>query len=51
MEKKAYKTPCIKVRKMSAQVMLITSGGENNLRMFSTDDIQDANVAHEVIQW
>ena len=51
MEKKAYKTPYIKVRQIACTHMLCGSGGENNLRMFSTEKIQDANVEDEVSQW
>ena len=51
MEKKAYKTPCMKVRRIACTHMLCGSGGENNLRMFSTEDIQDAKVEDEVSQW
>ena len=49
--KKIYKTPTIKVRHVACTHMLCGSGGENNLRMFSTKDIQDANVEDEVSQW
>ena len=51
MEKKTYKTPCMKVRRIACTHMLCISGEENNLKMFSTEDIQDANVENEISQW
>ena len=51
MEKKTYKTPCMKVRRIACTHMLCISGEENQLRMFSTETVEEANVENEVSQW
>lgn len=51
MEKKTYITPSMELITITSTHMLCGSGGENNLRMFRTQDIQDANVENEISQW
>ena len=49
MDKKTYKTPCMKVRGISAHVMLITSGGDETLNMFGKDDVK--KLGEDYSQW
>ena len=49
MEKKTYKTPCMKVRRIACTHMLCTSYEENNLRMFKGEQID--NLDEEYSQW
>ena len=49
MEKKTYKTPCMKVREISAHVMLNTSGGEKTMSKFSDEDLK--GLGEDYSQW
>ena len=45
MEKKTYKTPCMKVRRIACTHMLCGSGGEKSLNTINN------NVEEEYSQW
>ena len=49
MEKKTYKTPCMKVREISAHVMLNTSGGEKTMSKFSDEEVE--GLGEDYSQW
>ena len=49
MEKKAYKTPCMKVRHIACTHILCDSGGERKLSRFNTEDVEDLDEKYS--QW
>lgn len=49
MEKKTYKTPCMKVRRIACTHMLCGSGGNETLNMFGEDDVK--NLGEDYSQW
>ena len=52
MEKKTYKTPCMKVRRITCTHMLCISGEEKRtLNSFSPEEVEEASVENEVSQW
>ena len=49
MEKKIYKTPCMKVRGIACTHMLCVSGGNETLNMFGKDDVK--KLGEDYSQW